>query len=243
MVRQARSLNSLHYLWPGPLARSREGAVPLDATYGQGVESAKTGGLLLTRRAAASGETSRPSTTRSPPPTVIFYSKDRTMRECSRLPFSWMALVLLVQTGLRAAEPVAAVNERRAREPLPCDRYGDLLPEHAVARLGTVRLRHSDAVNGLAFSPDGKTLASAGDDHLAVLWDVASGKTNTALPDPGPVRAVLFTPDGTTLISASRHMDDSRREDDSRVYLWDVQWGSRSGPSRCRAPTSSAHGP
>ncbi|HVS36318.1 MAG TPA: WD40 repeat domain-containing protein, partial [Gemmataceae bacterium] len=156
------------------------------------------------------------------------------MREYSRLPFSWMALVLLVQTGLRAAAPGAA-------QPLHRDRYGDPLPEHAVARLGTVRLRHSGTVNGLAFSPDGKTLASAGDDHLAVLWEVASGKQLRALPHPGPVRAVLFTPDGATLISADRHVDDSRRETDSRVYLWDVQSGKEVRSLAMPRPNGLAH--
>src|SRR4051794_2897287 len=61
----------------------------------------------------------------------------------------------------------------------PTDRYGDLLPEGAVARLGTVRMRHfiysGSGVGSVAFSADGTMLFSAADEGLRV-WDVATGK-------------------------------------------------------------------
>ena len=34
---------------------------------------------------------------------------------------------------------------------------------------------HTDAVNSVAFSPDGRTLASGSDDHTIKLWDVTTG--------------------------------------------------------------------
>src|SRR5437867_3892924 len=56
------------------------------------------------------------------------------------------------------------------------DTLGDPLPAGAVARLGTTRLRHASHVINLAYSPDGKVLATAGDDDLARLWDANTGK-------------------------------------------------------------------
>ena len=56
------------------------------------------------------------------------------------------------------------------------DFHGDPLPPGAVARLGTVRLRHSH-VDGLIFSKDGERLTSFSSDEKAVrVWDAASGK-------------------------------------------------------------------
>lgn len=54
------------------------------------------------------------------------------------------------------------------------DGHGDPLPLHAIARFGSCRLRHDQAV-GLLFSPDGKILVSVGERDLRV-WDVRSGK-------------------------------------------------------------------
>jgi type II secretory pathway pseudopilin PulG len=61
---------------------------------------------------------------------------------------------------------------------------------------------HNTRVNSVAFSPDGKTLASGSDDGTVILWDMASRK-----PLGGPlaghkdeVWSVAFNPDGKTLV-------------------------------------------
>ena len=42
--------------------------------------------------------------------------------------------------------------------------------------MGTIRLRHGDGIVALAFSPDGQTLATSGDDGIVRLWESATGK-------------------------------------------------------------------
>jgi WD40 repeat protein len=62
-------------------------------------------------------------------------------------------------------------------------------------------------VTALAYSPDGKILAVAGDQGTLQLWDAASHQPlGGPLPTPGDaVIALTFSPDGHTLYTAGRH--------------------------------------
>src|SRR4029077_12531928 len=72
---------------------------------------------------------------------------------------------------------------------------GDPLPARAFARLGTVRFRHTSHAGPLAYSPDGKTLLSAG--ITLRIWDVATGKLVREVPWPhSAVHSVAISPDG-----------------------------------------------
>ena len=75
---------------------------------------------------------------------------------------------------------------------------------------------HTESVLSVAFSPDGKILASGGGYGTIWLWDVGSGQLQTILEGYAVwVSPLLFSPDGKIL--ASGH----RRE----ILLWDVGSG------------------
>jgi WD40 repeat protein/energy-coupling factor transporter ATP-binding protein EcfA2 len=76
---------------------------------------------------------------------------------------------------------------------------------------------HSGSIRSIAFSPDGKTLASASDDNTVKLWDTATGNELATLSGHSEsVRSIAFFLDGNTLASAS---------DDNTVKLWDTTTG------------------
>lgn len=61
---------------------------------------------------------------------------------------------------------------------------------------------HLNDINALAYSPDGKLLASAGDDKTVKIWNAITGELIANLPKPGRVFGVAFSPDGKSIASA-----------------------------------------
>lgn len=138
------------------------------------------------------------------------------------------ACVVAAGTGILArqpeptqpGQPTSEVN-KGAVKPQPAihlDRQGDPLPPDALARLGTLRFRHTWGVSCVAYSPDGTTLASENEFDELRLWDAATGKLVRSFGTRGNSRGLLaFSPNGKLLAT----------NNDSHLTVWEVATGTR----------------
>ncbi|MDQ3815821.1 MAG: hypothetical protein M3347_18080 [Armatimonadota bacterium] len=87
-------------------------------------------------------------------------------------------------------------------------------PAGAVASSWQWSLAHDDVISLVAFSSDGKVLATGGTKGSVRLWDVLSGKElRTLNGHTGRITSLLFSPDSTALATAS---------EDKTVKVWNL---------------------
>jgi WD40 repeat protein len=90
--------------------------------------------------------------------------------------------------------------------PVAAEPPDDPLPPHALARLGSTRLRHGGRVVSLVYLPDGKAVLTAGWDGFIRLWNTADGREMRAWRDPDDdlLLGAAAAPDGRTIFAATR---------------------------------------
>lgn len=79
--------------------------------------------------------------------------------------------------------------------------------------------RHHDDVLALAFTPDRKTLITAGADGMIVIWDITDPRTphaydNVLSPGSGPAQTIAVSSDGRLLVSG---------QGDATVAVWNIE--------------------
>ncbi len=122
-----------------------------------------------------------------------------------------------------------------------CQHGGDDRVRVFDAATGKEKFPHTDFHTGpvwaVAVSPDGKTLATGGNDHTIRLWDLVAWQPGERLPPcrvleghTNQVRSLAFSRDGTRLASAGL---------DKVVVLWDAVTGKKLRNPLCRVAPSS----
>jgi sugar lactone lactonase YvrE len=179
-------------------------AVP-DGPFSSPLSPLPTGSAAGSEDATAVPATPRPS---RPATFQRMYRTDRPRRRLVRVGAGIVAGVALIAAVVLAIRPW----------PSGITAGGRLGDRPVAEQVGDLLRGHTQAINGLALSPDGKTIATTSFDNTVRLWDLASRQPIGTLR-PGSSGSAVFTndvafsPDGKILATTGEN---------DKVRLWDV---------------------
>ncbi len=154
--------------------------------------------------------------------------------------------------GLAFGLGIAATPQKPAKDPptvptkppvaeVKRDRFNDPLPPRAIARMGTVALRHRGGCWQLAYALDGKRLVSIG--GFVRIWDAESGRELNVLGGLDSVtdehiNAADVSADGkTAFVNAYRINPNKSME--FHHYYWDIDAGKEVRTFSAKPPDSA----
>jgi WD40 repeat protein len=133
----------------------------------------------------------------------------------------WLFGLLLISSSIAA--PGQDVAGRTW--PAAVDRFGDPLPQHARARLGSSRFHHGAPLHQAFYTPDGKSLVAIDNAGIVRVWDAATGRMIREIGDTraepwmvSPPREIALSPDGKTLAMIEI-------EPPGQLQLWEIASG------------------